>query len=522
MSRPAVVLAGGALFSLAVLAFVWSNFHSSVYAAVVSCAGVILFLSCLKREYQQAVAGRSLAAVIAMPIVVWSVSLTNIWFLCLLMCFWVPLMAGRFDRIVPIYVFSILLVPSLDISAFVGGLKLFQFGVLDALAVGSAVAIYVSRQKARPRIQSDIAAMSVCLVIGMALGRETSLTNVLRSTCDVVLDLGLPYYILSRGLRNKEDVRAAMLWLACGGLALSAVLIFEVSRTWPLYNELYGLYQIPTTILVKMRGGAFRAYGPFGEATSTAMVLAMCLVALYLLREQFRSWLHHALLLGVAFVGMSAPQSRGAWIGFFIALAAADVFRGRYFSLCSKLIVVGAAVAVILSAAQLSPELSESVGLSGGSSATAEYRERLLDRGMEEFWQSPVIGFPPAEVRNRLEDLKQGEGIVDFVNTYLWMGLIAGVIGVMILLAAFLYFLGSIWRNQRRMIDTAADPTAAFTFSCIVMVMEMLFFTSFGGRPAFLTFGLFGIAAALSPGRPTLLHGRVARAETSGILTPAP
>jgi len=473
----------------------FDNFRAPLYAAAASSVGVYLYASSLRNSLRTELLVTGSFIAVAMPILAWSTP--NVWLLYLLMCIWVPLVAGRFERLVPIYLFSLLLLPSLDMTMAVGGLKLFEFGVLDALAVGTAVAVALSPKKSSAMPRSDAWVCATLLMLGAALSRDTSFSNFLRTFLNVALDLGLPYYLVSRGIRNLEDLRIAVRWFAGAGMALAPLLMLEAWKAWPIYNELYAELGVPLVLMVKARGGMLRAGGPLVEPTSIALVMALCLVALYLLREDFRSRLHHGLLLVAVFIGLSIPQSRGAWIGLFVALVTADLFRRRYALLFRKGVLVTTLAGTVFMLAQLSPSLSETVGLSGGSSETSEYRRRLLTRGMEEFWQSPLIGFSLPQLNVRLADLVQGEGIIDFVNTYIWIALISGTVGLVAFIGTFLHFLSGVWRFARHSGDPAAVELAAFPFACSVMLLEMFFFTSFGNRPAFLTFALFGLSAAL-------------------------
>ena len=485
---------------LALAELAYENIRAGLYAAIVSACGVGLYALCLQRPLQKDLAVRGVLIAVTMPILAWSAP--NIWLLLGLMCFWVPLMAGKFERIVPVYLFSLLLLPALDMTVQVSGLKLFDIGVLDALALGAAVAIVLNPKRARVPLSSDAWVCTTLLVLGAALSRETSFSNFLRTFLNVVLDLGLPYYLVSRGVRGTDDLRAAMRWFACGGLALAPLLMYEAWKAWPIYNELYAVQNVPLVLMVKARGGLMRAGGPFVEPTSAALVMALCFVALYLLRDQFRSRQHHLLLLVVMFIGLSVPQSRGAWIGLLVALVAADLFCRRIGPLLRKGVLAVTLAGAAFALAQISPGLSETIGLSGGSSETSEYRRALFDRGLQEFWHSPVIGYSVPQLNIQLHDLIQGEGIIDFVNTYIWIALIAGSVGMVAFFGTFVHFLKAVWRASRRMGDRSEVRIAAFPFTCSVMLLEMFFFTSFGGRPAFLTFALFGFAAALLARRP--------------------
>ncbi|HUD31037.1 MAG TPA: O-antigen ligase domain-containing protein, partial [Novosphingobium sp.] len=156
-----------------------------------------------------------------------------------------------------------------------------------------------------------------------------------------------------------------------------------------------------------------------------------------------------------------------------------------------------AAITMVILVASSSPDLSESLGLSGQGSDTADYRRELLDRGSEEFWKNPLIGYSSAELEYRLNDMRQGEGIIDYVNVYLWFALVSGVLGAAVFVANLFVPLAQLWSGRRALFGIDAATPAAFVFGCIAMLGMTLFFTSFGARPTIMAFGFMGFAAAL-------------------------
>ena len=495
MKRDDLVHGAVPVIAAAFLILAYFTIKHALHVATLGGLAAALFLFCLPAAARRDMAGRCLFIVVGMPIIGWS--FTNPWLLYLVMCLWVPMVALRIDKIVPVYLFSLLMLPGLDSTAAIGALKLFDFGVHDALAIGAAIALFLNPAKARSNWLIDLPACALLLLLAAALARDTSFSNFLRSSSNVILDLGLPYYIVSRGIRTMKECRAILLWLGCGGTVLSAILFYEFIRFWPIYNELYVNYELSTLLLVKSRGGFLRAGGPFVESTSAAMILAICVLALSLCRNQFRTRWYFFAAMAFCCVGLVAPQSRGAWVGLFFAMAAAEIYRRRYFQLSVGAVVVAAGIALIAVGAQFSSSFSESIGLSGNSSDTSDYRRLLLMRGLQEFSNSPLIGFSLPEAQWRLHDLIQGEGIVDFVNSYVWIMMISGIVGLAVFIWAFVFFIirSLAFRpSRRKRYDDAEVP--AFIFSSLVMMMEMLFFTSFGTRPAIFVFGLFGFSAA--------------------------
>jgi hypothetical protein len=467
---------------------------AAVYISVLTVAGLALFGFCIRRDLLITHGKTALGVALAMPVAAWL--LPNIWLLFAAMIALVPLAARRPEQIVGVYLFSLLLLPGLDLTVVLGSLKLCEFGVQDGLAVGAALAV-VQRGKAR-RVAFgalDVPFALVMLLLVTAVARDTSATNFLRVLMNGVLDFGLPYFIISRGLHTVEDGRLALVWLAAAAAILSVILTYEARGSWPLYNILYDHYGIPTQLLVKSRGGVMRAGGPFVESTSMAMVLVFCLFATLASRPAFRSAMHYRTIVALQLLGLVAPQSRGAWIGLLLGIALMDLVRRRYGMLARRGAIVAVTMAGLVGVAQISPFVSESLGLSGGSVESADYRKRLLTRGLEEFWRSPITGYPSPEILQRLADLRQGEGIIDFVNTYIYVMLVSGAVGLAIFLFAFGFYLRCSWAARGPMHRVGGTELAAFTVAGVATPMEMLFFTSFGGRPAMFVFIFFAFAA---------------------------
>ncbi|HUD30544.1 MAG TPA: O-antigen ligase domain-containing protein, partial [Novosphingobium sp.] len=258
-------------------------YKPAFYAAGMTTLGVALFAWSLRAPIRHDMARRAIVMAFFMPVVAWL--LPNVWMIYFAMLLWVPLFSGQLERIAGVYLFSLLLLPGLDTTFEPGGLKLFDFGIHDALALGATVAILRDPRRSRVSTADDLRVSLLLLVLVVALARETSFTHFLRTTINVGLDYGLPYFILSRGLAGVETMRAAMRWLACAGVGLGSVLVFEAWRQWPIYNELYWRHEVPMLLFVKTRGAMLRAGGPFNEPTSMALVMAMCVFALWLVRD---------------------------------------------------------------------------------------------------------------------------------------------------------------------------------------------------------------------------------------------
>ena len=136
----------------------------------------------------------------------------------------------------------------------------------------------------------------------------------------------------------------------------------------------------------------------------------------------------------------------------------------------------------------------------GGSSVdgSVDYRAQLWQRGLEEFRERPLLGDSYRDVVARMPDLIQGEGMVDFVNSYLYFALLVGLLG----LVMFILFLGvpsvRIWLARRKLAQGRLElDVAAFCFGALVSAAVMFALTSFIPRAALLVMIVTGFAGAL-------------------------
>jgi O-antigen ligase len=116
---------------------------------------------------------------------------------------------------------------------------------------------------------------------------------------------------------------------------------------------------------------------------------------------------------------------------------------------------------------------------------SGDYRTELLRRGLQEFWKSPIFGDSYANVVARMKDMIQGEGIVDFVNTYLYFALFAGGIGLVLFCLAFIIPISRLVQIRRLLPPASAErELAGFCLALLASAAVMLTFTSYLQRPS--------------------------------------
>jgi O-antigen ligase len=85
------------------------------------------------------------------------------------------------------------------------------------------------------------------------------------------------------------------------------------------------------------------------------------------------------------------------------------------------------------------------------------YRHLLFQRGWELFKDHPIFGDQLAYLK--MEPLRQGEGIIDFVNTYVQVALDYGLVGLTFFVGFMMLGLKRTWYLSRKL--APSDPDAA-------------------------------------------------------------
>lgn len=293
------------------------------------------------------------------------------------------------------------------------------------------------------------------LLSSLLLLRETTLTDTLRQTLYMFIDVFLPYYVASRALKNLSDFKDALLAFVLAAMVLSIIGLFEFVRSWLLYSALIdalGMHWEMSSYL--SRGGSLRASATTGQAIALGFVISTA-IGLYLylhenVRSKFQRRLGALLLAG----GLFAPLSRGPWIGAAVMIAT-FIATGR--SAVKRLILLALAgvlalpLLAILPGGQKVLDLLPFFGTIEVENIT--YRQRLIDNALIVIQRNPLLGAFDFRNTPEMQSMIQGQGIIDIVNTYINVALQVGLIGLTLFVAFFATVLFGLRKAMRSFSD---------------------------------------------------------------------
>lgn len=303
----------------------------------------------------------------------------------------------------------------------------------------AALAELRRRKEGRRVLGADLAVAGLITVMAAAHAANDTASGFARALFYAITDIALPYFVASRSILDAAQLRDLLATLLIAVTVCAAMAVFENVRFWLLYESLRGPFSIggdPWVYL--LREGVLRAKGPVGNSIALGYVLMIGVAAYAATRaavsSRFLRWSVAAALMA----GLAATVSRGPWVGTVVVLLVLT-FLGPNSSR-RLLMLSGASLCAILLLA-VTPwgqSFSRYLPFVGEvETGSIDYRSRLLDVSLEVLAEKPWFGDIFYLNNPKMETMRQGQGIIDMVNTYLQVALPFGLVGLSLFLGAF-------------------------------------------------------------------------------------
>lgn len=346
-----------------------------------------------------------------------------------------------------------------EIPGFGGIRFIFDLSYPRFLVIALLIPLLI-RGQLRPKLfklSTDKYVVLLLLLMSALEFRDNTLTNASRNVFLLVLDIYIPYFVISRALQQPAHLQKSFfaLFVAIGALALIG--IFETLRHWHLYSA---LSQTLTNqfIAYDFRSGALRASAIFASPIILGYAMIMALGCLLYLKPLMRSPRLTALMAFILVICMLATFARGPWVGL-VVLIAAFIWTGKKRMQQLALLGVSGLIAMIplslTSFGQKIISMLPFIGTQGGD--TIEYRQRLLDAAWLVFQQQPLFGSPNYRDTVEMEAMRQGQGIIDVVNSYVHVALAYGAFGLLLYVSIFVSLMWQCQRTIKALPDDATD-----------------------------------------------------------------
>ena len=334
---------------------------------------------------------------------------------------------------------------------------------------------------------------------------SATFTDCLRRLFLFFIGTVVPYFVISRSISDRRAMLDLMATycLMCGGLA--AVALFETAKHWLLYGEMGDLFAsanndsvVSSFSVYLLRGSSLRAMVSTGHPLVLGYLLAIGLGFWLYLQKHVPSRVSRFAVTGLYWAGLLAAYSRGPWIGAVCIYCVFTVLKPGAFSRFFKALGVAGVLAILISLTPLREKVVNVLPFLGGTvdNENILYRHRLFDRAWQIILENPFFGDQNALLR--MQDLRQGQGIIDLVNSYLEILLDNGFVGLFLVLSFIVIAILKAWSLSResRHVDPDLSMLGASLVSCIVATLLMMLNGGFGGGNGKMFYVLAALAAA--------------------------
>jgi hypothetical protein len=338
----------------------------------------------------------------------------------------------------------------------------------------------------------DVVLIAFLLLQVVLLMPYESLTNAMRRTFLFFLDTYLVFYVFSR-ISEKGKMTDALVcfWLSCALMA--PVAIFESTKGWLLYTELASAWGDPNVFAWIFRDGSVRAQAATEHSLNLGYVLAVGLGFFLYLRNRVTSAALSWLAIAVFSMGIFASGSRGAWITAALVVLIFVLIRPDSGRQLAKVAVFAAVVVAVMYMTPLRESVIDRLPIIGTADQdTVIYRQQLAEASWPLIRLNPFFGDP--FVYLRMEALRQGQGIIDIVNGYLFTALFTGLVGfgLQVSVLAISIFVGGRALLRIRGLDADLGSMGA---ALLAALLASLFFIAAAGYST-TTYILAGLLVA--------------------------
>lgn len=305
---------------------------------------------------------------------------------------------------------------------------------------------------------SDKFLLMYILISALASLRHTTFTDALRHLLYGYTDLFLPYYVASRGIKNIDEMKHALFAFMTIAIITSIFAIFEYTRNWLLFSRISDSLGIIADMGGYMiRSGNIRAVASMEHPLILGSFLVIAINFYLSLETTNNKLIFKRIFALILILGMVSTISRGPWLA---SIASFVIFlklsKDSFKNLATFLLIF----AIIFTGLSATPKGEKYINMlpffSSESSSqvnsneqfNVKYREKLLENSITVINKYPFFGSSDYLAEPEMQELIQGEGIVDIVNTYVGIALQIGYVGLSIFIGLFVTVLYGIYSKM--------------------------------------------------------------------------
>ena len=273
--------------------------------------------------------------------------------------------------------------------------------------------------------------------------RENTLTNSIRESINFIIAILIPYYALSRVVSDTDKLKKILFILFLCIAPLAIIGSFESIKHWKLYSSsIAHVLEYSKGTDYGVRGDSLRSSALFAGPLVLGYVMTTGIGLLIFVNKYTQKKNLIKILTLLFIVCLYYTKARGSWIGVLVLIILYIWSGPQKFSNLAKLTFGGAILFAILSVTSVGQKIISSLPFfsaeNSHEASTVDYRFRLLEQSWTLFQKNPMFGLAKYRETPEMEVMRQGQGIIDVVNSYVDIGLNYGLAGLSLFLLIFL------------------------------------------------------------------------------------
>lgn len=285
--------------------------------------------------------------------------------------------------------------------------------------------------------------------------RDTSFTDTLRKCLYLLTDIFLPYYVASRSIKDFSQMKTALYAFITSAIVLGIIAIFESLKHWILYNSLGNALGTGDGMGNYLgRSGEIRAIATLGHPIILGYFMSVALGLYLFLSDSIQNILIKRISFLIIILGLLAPLSRGPWVGAVVLIVIYTLQGPMAVKKLSTLFLVFFIAFLTLASLPGGQRFVELIPFVGETQdGNINYREKLFKNSMKVINKNPIFGSSNYLKTPEMQEMIQGEGIIDIVNSYLRITLETGYVGLLLFIGIFASVILSVRKSMRLIID---------------------------------------------------------------------
>ena len=382
---------------------------------------------------------------------------------------------------------------------------IFSYPRLVSLTVLLPAAIAISKQNEFKfgKSWTDKVILLFMLQFFLMISFDASITDGMRKAFYMFLDVFLPYYVASRGIKNMEQLRTVFVAFIIPALILSIIGILENGKSWLLYNSVYDHLGVEYDISHYIgRMGGIRAVTSFDISIIFGYFLAVAMGFYLVIYPSIQSKIIKYLGFLILSLGLVSSLSRGPWVGATVLFIVYTLQGKNKFKKISILALLGMTLlAALLTVPGGQKYLNLLPFIGTTESENVEYREKLFDNAIIVINRNPFLGTLGSDKylqEPEMQELRQGQNIIDIVNSYILVALISGYIGLSLFVSAFVSVIAGIISYKRYIKNKSVElhNIGSALVSILISIMLMIATASSIGAIPLIYLTVMGLGVA--------------------------